>query len=252
MTHYIVRPAPLSMIDGKPASKVGEWPGIKPNKFSSSKKIIHIKNSSIFSFDDSLPFKTQKKLIFPTYKKESPKKSNKKRVYSAIITNNLKNKAFHNDYFPTPLQNYNRLVINREYDFEKREKYYKKMQQNFNIKLKENEIMSKTRNNKIGLNLHNNSSAKGFNKQFYERVSNNKILKITLTQELYHKYKNKIEKMKKFNNEIANIIKKRKVKSYKFLTSRKKILEMMDKEKKLKSDIEYVSNLDEMELNQVK
>ncbi len=245
MTQYIVRQAPLSMIDGIPASKAGEWPGIKPNKFSSSKKIIHIKNESIFSLDDALPFKTQKKLILTTKKEELPKKSNKRRIFSAMLTNQMKSKAYHNGLFPTPLQNYKRLVINREYDFEKREKYYNRIKENFDKKMKENEIMSKSRNNNnnIGINLQDNNATKGFNKQLFERVSSNKILGVTLTQDLYYKYKNKIEKMKKFDNNLVNLIKRRKGNSYKFISSRKKVLEMMKKEEKLKNDIDYVANL---------
>ena len=41
MIEYITLQSPLSVINGVPASMAGEWPGIKPNKFPKTKRIIH-------------------------------------------------------------------------------------------------------------------------------------------------------------------------------------------------------------------
>lgn len=174
-------------------------------------------------------------------------KSQKGRVASAFHINTLKAKTLYNDFMPSPLQNYNRLVINREYDFEKRAKYYKMMQENHEKKLKEAEIMNKTKNNSIGISIYNNNPTKGFNKQFFENVSNHKNLGVTLTYDIYQNYKNKIEKMKKFKTDFGNVIKKRKkINSFKDLNSKRKLLEMMKQQEKLKHDIDYVAALDIM------
>ena len=116
------------------------------------------------------------------------------------------------------------------------------MQENYNKKLNENELMNKNKSNSIGITINDNNPSKIFSKQFYDKVSSNKILGVTLTHDLYQKYKSKVEKMKKFNNDFRNA-KKRKVNSYKYLNSRKKVLEMMKKQEKLKHDIEYVTSL---------
>jgi len=242
MTRYIELHPPLNLIDGVPSSIAGEWPGIKSNKFQKTKKIIHIKDSNIFSLDEFFYPKT-KKMFMHNQKEEIPIKEKKRRVLSAITINKIKSKTIHNDLFPTPLQNYNRLVINREYDFEKRAKYYKMIQSNHDKKMKENEIINKNKNSNIGLNIKGNNQVKKFNKQFYENVSSNKNLGVTLNQKLYRKYQNKYEKMKKNNFGIIN---KRKINSYKYLNDNKKNLEIK-KEQELKYDIDYVLSLDEIE-----
>ena len=247
MIEYITLHAPLSMIDGIPASIAGEWPGIKPNKFPKTKKIIRIKNSSIFSLDDSCQLYSRKKRIIPKQPEDFPIKSQKRRIVSALHINNLKAKTLYKDFMPSPLQNYNRLVINREYDFEKRSKYYRMIQENHEKKVREAKIMNKTKNNSIGVSIYNNNPTKGFNKQFFENVSNNKNLRVTLNYDIYKKYKNKMEKMKKFKTDFGNVIKKRKkINSYKDLSSKKKLLEMMKQQEKLKHDIDYVAALDIM------
>lgn len=217
MSRYLFLHSPLNMIDGVPASVAGEWPGIKSNKFSRTKKIIHTKNSNIFSLDDSFHNHSRKKIIIPKQKDEEyTLKPKKRRVASAMIINKLKSKTFYNDILPCPIyNNSNKLVINRIYDFERRAKYYKMMQDNYSKKMKENEIIKKTKNASIGggggLSINSNNPTKGFNRKFFENVSNNKILKVTLTKDLYHKYKNKIEKMKKFKNDFRNVNKKKRL-----------------------------------------
>ena len=242
MSRYLFLHSPLNLIDGVPASIAGEWPGIKSNKFSRTKKIIHIKNSNIFSLDDSFPIHSRKKKIVQKQNEEFPIKPKKRRVASAM-TLKLKPKSVYNDLLPTPINNYNRLVLNRVYDFERRAKYYKMIQDNYDKKKKENEIINKTKNNSIGLTINSNNSTKGFNRKFFENVSNNKILKVTLTRDLYHKYKNKIEKIKKLKNNFRNDNKKRKINSHKDMSSKKKLLEVMEQKEKLKHDIDYVTSL---------
>jgi len=248
MIEYIQLNAPVSMIDGIPASKAGEWPGIKSNRFSSSKKIIQIrKRSNIFTLDDSSPLKSQKKRIIPIQKDQTPIESKKRRIASALNINRIKNKQSYYDLFPTPLQNYHRLVIDREYDFEKKAKYYKMIQETFDRKKKEHELINRTKNNNIGVTIQDNNPTKGFDKKFFQRVSSNKILGVTLTQDLYKKYKNKIEKMKTFNSQRGLLNNKKKIKSLKSFGNNRRLMQIINQQKELKHDMDYVASLDEIE-----
>ena len=241
MSLYIEPHPRLNMIDGVLASMAGEWPGIKSNKFPKTKKIIHLKNSSnIFFLDDSFSHHGKRRINIQTPKEELTIKPKKRRILSSLTK--VKQKTIYDELFPIPLKNSNRLIVNREYDFEKRAKYYKMMQVNFNKKLKENKLINKNKSNSLGITINDNNPSKIFSKQFYDKVSSSKILGVTLTHDLYQKYKNKVETIKKFNNDFRNA-KKRKVNSYKYLNSRKKVLEMMRKQEKLKHDIEYVASL---------
>ena len=51
MERYVIRKSPIYYYDGIPGYKAGEWPGIKPNKFENTKKIIHAIPSDIFNFN---------------------------------------------------------------------------------------------------------------------------------------------------------------------------------------------------------
>jgi len=249
MIEYIELNAPMSMIDGIPAFKAGEWPGIKSNRFPKTKKIIQIrKKSNIFTLDnDSSPIKSQKKRIIPIINVQEPIQSKKRRVASALCNNTIKTKQIYNDLFPTPLQNYNRLVINREYDFEKKAKYYQMIQNTFDRKKKEHELINRTKNNSIVKTIQDNNPTKGFDKKFFQKVSSNKILGVTLTQDLYKKYKYKLENMKTFNSQRSLFNLKKRKKSLKYLGNNRKLMEIINKQKELKHDMDYVASLDEIE-----
>ena len=45
---YLYLKAPVYYIDGIPAYKAGEWPGIKSNKFENTRKIIRAVEKGIF------------------------------------------------------------------------------------------------------------------------------------------------------------------------------------------------------------
>ena len=104
--------------------------------------------------------------------------------------------------------------------------------------------MNKTKNNSIGISIYNNNPTKGFNKQFFENVSNHKSLGVTLTYDIYQNYKNKIEKMKKYRNELGNKIKKRRLNSCKDFNTLKRMKELNRQQEKLTFDINYVSSLE--------
>ncbi len=243
MTFYIENHPRLNLIDGVPAYKAGEWPGIKSNKFPRTKKIFQLnKSHNIFSTDDSSSHHGKRRINLQ--KPKDTIKTKTRRIYSALYK--VKSKTLYYDLLPTYTKQHNRFIVNREYDFEKRANYYKMMEDNYNKKKKENEIMKKNKSNSIGIVIHDNNPTKGFNRQFFENVSKNKILGVTLTHDLYHNYKNKIEKKKKYNN-VFRLAKKNKIKNMKHLDSRNKILDMIQKREKLKHDIEYVTSLDQKE-----
>lgn len=45
---YLYLKAPVYYIDGIPAYKAGEWPGIKSNKFDNTRTIIHPVTNELF------------------------------------------------------------------------------------------------------------------------------------------------------------------------------------------------------------
>ena len=245
MIEYIECEPHINMIDGVPAFNAGEWPGIKSNKFPKTKKIIHIKKSYDFSFGDTFLNKSRKKRIIPMLKEEEfPIKSKTKRILSSALYNNKsKDKKKYDDLFFTPLENYNRLNIKKEYDFEKRAKFYKVIQNKFDKQKKKSDLKNKI--NSLGSYLHDNNHKIQFKNQFYEKVNNNKILGVTLTKDLYNQYKNNFEKNKRYNSQHRSQRNQRNISSKQFLNDKQKYLEKMIEHAKLKNDIEYVASLDE-------
>ena len=62
MTKYLIRKAPIYYQEGIPASKAGEWPGIKSSKFGNTRMIIHRLSSDIFNFNSKI-----KKFLYKFY-----------------------------------------------------------------------------------------------------------------------------------------------------------------------------------------
>ena len=244
MIQYIECGPHINMIDGVPAFNAGEWPGIKSNKFPKTKKIIHIKKSYNFSLGDTFLNKSRKKRIVPMLKEEEfPIKSKTKRILSSTLYNNKsKDKMKCDNLFFTPLENFNRLNIKKEYDFEKRDKFYKVIQNKFNNQKKKNDLNNKI--NSLGTNFHDNNHKSQFKKQFYEKVNDNKILGVTLTKDLYNQYKNNFDKNKRYNSQPGSQRNQRKNNSKKFLNDKQQYLEKNIEQAKLKYDIEYVASLD--------
>ena len=54
MNKYVIREAPLLYYDGVPWYKAGEWPGIRPNKFENTRKMIQPISNDIFNFSSKL------------------------------------------------------------------------------------------------------------------------------------------------------------------------------------------------------
>jgi hypothetical protein len=243
MIQYIECGPHINMIDGVPAFNAGEWPGIKSNKFPKTKRIIHIKKSYNFSLGDTFLNKSRKKRIIPVLKEEEfPIKSKTKRIMSSTLYNKLKDKKKNDNLFFTPLENYNRLNIKKEYDFEKRAKFYKIIQNKFDNQKKKNDLKNKI--NSLGSYTHDNNHKKEFKEQFYEKVNNNKILGITLTKDLYNQYKKNFDKNRRYNSQSGSHRNQSKFNSKKLLNDKPKYLKKMIEQAKLQYDIEYVASLD--------
>ena len=245
MIQYIECSPPINMVDGIPASKAGEWPGIKSNKFPKTKKIIHIKKFNINSLNDyfSFPYNSRKKKIIPKKYEDIPIKLKTKRILTATYNNNLKTHKTYLDLYPAQLQKYKNSIFRREYDFEKKEKYHMMMKNSFDKRMMEN-----GRKNNIGIHLKKKSDTiMGLTDHFYENVSNNKNLGVSLNHELYKKYVNKIENRRRFNSQIRNSNNKIKIKNMKNMNNNKKFLEILKKKNQLKYDIDYVASLYEKE-----
>ena len=90
--------------------------------------------------------------------------------------------------FPTPTEI--NSFIPKIYRFQKIYDYHLKIQEDNNKLLNENLIMNRNNNNL-------NSNKTGFTKEFYDNISNNKLLGITFNKELYYNYKNNVRRKKR-------------------------------------------------------
>ena len=89
------------------------------------------------------------------------------------------------------------------------------------------------------MNKNNNShhSKVGFTKEFYDNISNNKLLGITFNKELYNNYKNKINIKKTINEFVKNNSNMRKKMEV------KKALNLLKERENLPKDVNYVNSL---------
>ena len=227
MNKYIEGTAPVYKIDDLPAYKAGEWPGIKSNKFENTRKIIRAVERGIF-FSENEPIKRNPHKTFTI-------KASEEYFFKPCIkkVKPMDTRTLHQlgeGIFPSPPE------INsftpRVYRFQKINEYHQKKQEEHNKILNENLIM-----NKNGKSNTNNAKS-GFTKEFYENISNNKLLGITFTKELYYNYKNNNNHRKKEINEFiknnSNVRRHIEV---------KKALSLKNERENLQRDVNYVNAL---------
>ena len=223
MNDYREGNAPVYKINNIPAYKAGEWPGIKSNKFENTRKIIRAVEKGIF-FSENEPIqkptrrtysanKTLEYVFRPCIKKVKP-----------IDTRTLHQLG--EGLFPTPPEI--NCFTPRIYEFQKIENYHLKKQEEHNKLLNENLIMNKNSNS-------NNKT--GFTKEFYENISNNKLLGITFNKELYYNFKNNNNKKKIVNEFIKSNSNMRKNLEV------KKVLNILKERENLQKDVNYVNSL---------
>ena len=136
------------------------------------------------------------------------------------------------ELFPAKTQG--RPFFHKKYYFEKQNEYYHER------KLKEEKYLKQH-----GL-LNKNSDAEsiGFNKKFFENVSNNKLLGITITKESFNKMMNKTQGLPKIDGTLKEILLRNKFEWKQ--RQNKKISEMKKEQENLQRDVNYVANLENM------
>ena len=224
MNEYSYGTAPVYKIDNVPAYKAGEWPGIKSNKFENTRRIIRAVEKGIF-FSENEPIKKPRHRVLiqprsaeyvfrPCIKKVKP-----------IDTRTLHQMG--EGLFPA--QPENNTFIPKIYRFQEIENYHLKKQEEYNKLLNENLIMNK--------NGNSGGSKTGFTKEFYDNISNNKLLGITFTKELYYTYKNNNKQKKEVNEFIKS---NRNVRKH---FENKRALNLKNEQENLQRDVNYVNAL---------
>ena len=225
MNEYIEGIAPVYKIDNVPAYKAGEWPGIKSNKFDNTRKIIRAVEKGIF-FSESEP------IIKPKHRTYSQKYSDE-YVFRPCIkkVKPMDTRTLHQlgeGIFPTPPEI--NCAIQKKYRFQQIEDYHQLKQEEHNKLLNENLIMNKN-------NSTSGNNKTGFTKEFYENISNNKLLGITFTKELYYTYKNNNKPKKEVNEFIKTNINVRKH------LENKRAISLKNEQENFQKDVNYVISL---------
>ncbi len=225
MNKYVEGVAPVYKIDDIPAYKAGEWPGLKSNKFENTRKIIRAVERGIF-FSENEPVMRPCHRTFTV--KDSPE-----YVFRPCLkkVKPIDSRTLHQlgeGIYPTPPE-----IIGfkkRYYEFQKIEDYHLKKQEEHNKLLNEALIMNK--NNNAG-----NNNKTGFTKEFYENISNNKLLGITFNKELYYNYKNSNKRKKEINEFIKTNSNERKHMEV------KRALNLKNERENFQKDVNYVTSL---------
>ena len=225
MNKYVEGVAPVYKIDDIPAYKAGEWPGLKSNKFDNTRKIIRAVERGIF-FSENEPVMRPCHRTFTV--KDSPE-----YVFRPCLkkVKPIDSRTLHQlgeGIYPTPPE-----IIGfkkRYYEFQKIEDYHLKKQEEHNKLLNENLIMNKNNN-------ASNNNKTGFTKEFYENISNNKLLGITFNKELYYNYKNSNKRKKEINEFIKTNSNERKHMEV------KRALNLKNERENFQKDVNYVTSL---------
>ena len=225
MNQYDYGTAPVYKIDNIPAYKAGEWPGIKSNKFENTRRIIHAVEKGIFFSENEPIIKPRHRVINQPHSTEYIFKPCIKKV-KPIDTRTPHQMG--EGLFPTITEI--NAFIPKVYRFQQIEEYHKKKQEDYDKLLNENLIMNKNSNTGTG-------SKTGFTKEFYENISNNKLLGITFTKELYYTYKNNNKQKKEVNEFIKSNSNVRKH------FENKRALNLKNEQENLQKDVDYVNAL---------
>ena len=226
MHEYIYGVAPVYKVNNIPAYKAGEWPGIKSNKFDNTRRIIRAVERGIFFSENEPVIKPRHRSFNQRYSQEYIFRPCIKKVKP------IDSRTLHQlgeGIFPTPPEI--NSFIPKIYRFQKIEEYHLKKQEEHNKLLNENLIM-----NKNNSSLNNNNKT-GFTKEFYDNISNNKLLGITFTKELYYTYKNNNKQKKEINEFIKTNSDVRK-----HLES-KRAINLKNEQENFQKDVDYVTSL---------
>ena len=226
MNEYIYGVAPVYKIENIPAYKAGEWPGLKSNKFDNTRRIIRAVEKGIFFSENEPVLRPRHRSFNQRYSQEYVFRPCLKKVKP------IDSRTLHQlgeGIFPTPPEI--STFIPKIYRFQKIDEYHIKKQEEHNKLLNENLIMNKNNN------LSSNNNKTGFTKEFYDNISNNKLLGITFTKELYYTYKNSNKNKREINEYIRNNSNVRKH------LENKKAINLKNEQENFQKDVDYVTSL---------
>ena len=226
MNEYIYGVAPVYKIENIPAYKAGEWPGLKSNKFDNTRRIIRAVEKGIFFSENEPVIRPRHRSFNQRYSQEYVFRPCLKKVKP------IDSRTLHQlgeGIFPTPPEI--STFIPKIYRFQKIDEYHIKKQEEHNKLLNENLIMNKNNN------LSSNNNKTGFTKEFYDNISNNKLLGITFTKELYYTYKNSNKNKREINEYIRNNSNVRKH------LENKKAINLKNEQENFQKDVDYVTSL---------
>ena len=225
MNEYVYGIAPVYKIDDIPAYKAGEWPGIKSNKFDNTRRIIRAVERGIFFSENEPIMRPRHKSFNPRYSQEYVFRPCLKKVKP------IDSRTLHQlgeGIFPTPPEI--STFIPKIYRFQQIEDYHIKKQEEHEKLLNENLIMNKNNNLSGG-------NKTGFTKEFYDNISNNKLLGITFTKDLYYTYKNNTKKKREINEFIKTNSDVRRH------FENKKAINLKNEQENFQKDVDYVTSL---------
>ncbi len=225
MNEYIYGIAPVYKIENIPAYKAGEWPGLKSNKFDNTRRIIRAVEKGIFFSEKEPVLKPRHRSFNQRYSQEYIFRPCLKKVKP------IDSRTLHQlgeGIFPTPPEI--NSFIPKIYRFQRIEDYHLKKKEEHEKLMNENLIMNKNNN------LSNNNKT-GFTKEFYDNISNNKLLGITFTKELYYTYKNNNKHKKEINEFIRSNSNVRKH------FENKKAINLKNEQENFQKDVDYVTSL---------
>ena len=225
MNEYVYGIAPVYKIDDIPAYKAGEWPGIKSNKFDNTRRIIRAVERGIFFSENEPIMRPRHKSFNPRYSQEYVFRPCLKKVKP------IDSRTLHQlgeGIFPTPPEI--STFIPKIYRFQQIEDYHIKKQEEHEKLLNENLIMNKNNNLSGG-------NKTGFTKEFYDNISNNKLLGITFTKDLYYTQKNNTNKKREINEFIKTNSDVRRH------FENKKAINLKNEQENFQKDVDYVTSL---------
>ena len=179
---FVYGKAPLNYIDNIPAHKAGEWPGIKPCRFHSYKRVIRPLNSGIIYNENEPILPPKRKLLGPT--QPTPEYVFRPSCKMVPQPNNHYDRPEGLRYIPFPSRGY----IPRP---EKRHEFPYKRE----LDRAEIEKNKKMTNAHIVSNEFRLLSQIGFSKQPYKNLTNQQLLSYNFTKDQFGALKmNKIMK----------------------------------------------------------
>ena len=179
---FVYGKAPLNYIDNIPAHKAGEWPGIKPCRFHSYKRVIRPVNNGIIYNENEPILPPKRKLLGPT--QPTPEYVFRPSCKMVPQPNNHYDRPEGLRYIPFPSRGY----IPRP---EKRHEFPYKRE----LDRAEIEKNKKMTNAHIVSNEFRLLSQIGFSKQPYKNLTNQQLLSYNFTKDQFGALKmNKIMK----------------------------------------------------------